>query len=369
MLNPYISLLIAFQGTWGYSFASSRLGSWEERKLTSTPLVTVLLPLYQHGYSVGAALASIQAQSVGDMAIFVLDDGSSDEGPARVAAAATLDERIRLFRFPHRGIVATLSEGLAAVQSPFVARMDADDLAAPLRLERQLEMLNLAPEMAAVDCQVEIAHSEVTGAGMRQYVKWVNSLTEWTVLRDALFEESPLVHPAALMRTDAVRAVGGYVEGDGPEDYSLWLRLVGGGWRLGKVAERLFTWADPPDRLTRNDPRCSLNAIMDLKVRMLPELLPEVRDGVQVWGAGPTGRRLMKRLRSAGIEVMRIYDIDPNLIGKELHGAPIFSLYDFPAHSSPICLVALGQRKAKALVADFLRQNQLVAWQHFLFFS
>jgi hypothetical protein len=337
--------------------------------LTSIPLVTVLLPLYQHGPSVASALASIQAQSITDLAIYVLDDGSTDEGPEIVAEAAIRDERIRLFRFPHRGIVATLSEGLEAVQSAYMARMDADDLASPRRLQRQLEMLKLSPDVAAVDCQVEIAQSEVTGAGMRQYVNWVNSLLEWRALRDALFEESPLVHPATLLRTEAVRAVGGYVEGVGPEDYSLWLRLVGAGWRLGKVPECLFTWADPPGRLTRNDPRCSLDAIMDLKVRMLPELLPAAQEGVQVWGAGPTGRRLMKRLRTAEIPIRRIYDIDPKLIGRELHGVPIFSLYDFPSYSSPICLIALGQRKAKSVAADFLQRHELAAWTHFLFFS
>lgn len=333
------------------------------------PLVTVLLPLYQHGPTIGAALASMQAQTMAELAIHVLDDGSTDHGPEVVSAAAGDDPRIRLFRFPHRGIVATLREGMASVESPFMARMDADDLSSPLRLVRQLDALAAAPELAAVDCQVRLAGSEVTGAGMQQYVDWANGLLDWVALRDALFEESPLVHPATLVRTEAVRGVGGYLEGEGPEDYSLWLRLVGAGWQLGKVPEFLFTWADPPGRLTRTDPRCSLKAIMGLKVRMLPELVPAVRNGVQVWGGGPTGRRLMRRLQGAGIPIHRIFDIDPKLIGRELHGAPVLSLYDLPQHRRPVCLIALGQRRAKRLAREFLSQHDLQSWEHFLFVS
>jgi len=337
--------------------------------MTSVPPITVLLPLYQHGDTVGDALVSMQAQTLTEISIHVLDDGSTDDGPDIVAAAAALDPRVRLFRYPHRGIVATLQDGLSTVRSPFAARMDADDISAPERLEHQLAALVASPTTAAMDCQVHIAESGITGAGMRQYVEWANRLLSWEALRGALFEESPMIHPASLMRTEAVREVGGYLEGEGPEDYSLWLRLVGAGWRLGKVPQYLFTWSDPPGRLTRVDPRCSLRALMGLKVKMLPDLVPGVRDGVQVWGAGPTGRRLMQRLRQAGIPVVRIFDIDPRLLGRELHGAPVTSLYEFPSHSSPICLIALGQRKAKALAKDFLVQQGMVSWEHYLFFS
>ena len=337
--------------------------------MTAAPSVTVLLPLFEHGDTIGDALASIQKQTFADLAIHVLDDGSTDCGPEVVLAAAARDPRVRLTRYEHRGIVATLEAGLATVQSAFVARMDADDHSAPHRLERQLAVMAADPGLAAVDCQVELGPCEITGGGMRQYVEWVNGLLEWESLRDALFEEAPLVHPATLMRTAAVRGVGGYQVGPGPEDYSLWLRLVGDGWRLGKVPEFLFTWRDGPGRLTRTDPRCSRDAIMELKVRMIPELLPTVRSGVQIWGAGPTGRRLMRRLVAAGIPIVRVYDLAPRLIGRELFGAPVVSLHEFPRNPTPICLVALGRRAGKAQTRDFMRQHQLNSWEHFLFVS
>ena len=333
------------------------------------PPVTVLLPLYQHGDTIGAALASMLAQTYTDLAIHVLDDGSTDQGPQVVADVAAGDPRVRLFRFDHRGIVVTLESGLAAVRSPFVARMDADDYSAPRRLEMQMAAMAADPQLAAVDCQVELGGCQITGGGMRQYVDWVNGLLSWGSLRDALFEEAPLVHPATVLRTEALREVGGYQESAGPEDYSLWLRLVGAGWRLGKVPETLFTWADSPGRLTRVDPRCTREAQLALKVRMLPELVPGVRAGVQVWGAGPTGRRLMRQLAAAGIPIVRIYDFAKRLLGRELFGAPVVSLYDLPAHPSPICLVALGRRPAKERVREFMGHHQLKCWEHFLFVS
>ncbi len=337
--------------------------------MADVPLITVLMPLYEHGDSVGSALQSMLKQTVGRLQVVVVDDGSTDGGPEIVAGVAEQDARVTLIRRSHQGIVAALQAGLDRIVTPYVARMDADDWSAPERLARQLELLTSEPSLAAVDCQVALAAGPTTGYGMKRYVSWVNGHGDWNAMRNHLLEESPLVHPASLMRTEALRAVGGYVDGPWPEDYALWLRLVAAGYRLGKVQETLFTWSDPPQRLTRTDGRCTAEAHLALKVAILPRLLPEVRAGVQIWGAGPTGRAWHHRLLEAGIPVLRIFDVKAGLIGTERHGAVVHSVDDLPRHPRPICLIALGQPKAKALTLQFLTEHGLKPWEHYLFVS
>ena len=88
-------------------------------------------------------------------------------------------------------------------------------------------------------------------AGMQRYADWVNSLNTGADIDRELLVESPLVHPAATMRVEAVRAIGGYRSGPFPEDYDLWLRLRRAGWRLARVPEVLVHMSDHNGRLTR----------------------------------------------------------------------------------------------------------------------
>jgi glycosyltransferase involved in cell wall biosynthesis len=335
--------------------------------MAERPELSVLMPLYQNGGTVVRAAESILGQTCRSLELVVVDDGSTDDGPGRVGELAARDSRVRLVRRPHEGIVAALNHGLEACRAPWIARMDADDWSHPERLEAELALLRSDPRLAAVDCRVDLEASAVTGRGMHDYIGWLNGLSGWEGIRNGLFEEAPLVHPATLLRRTAVEAVGGYVQAEEPEDYSLWLRLVEAGWRLGKVERTLFRWADLPGRLTRTDPRCAPRALATLKARMLIRVRPDLRKGVQVWGAGPTGRRFMGHLRRAGVPIARIFDIDPRLIGRDLHGAPIHHHEELPRFRDLPCLVALGQRKAKALATGWLRDYGFTAWSDYLF--
>ena len=90
---------------------------------------------------------------------------------------------------------------------------------------------------------------------MRRYATWLNALCTPDAIRDALFVESPIAHPTAVITRAALDGVGGYRDTGGPEDYDLWLRLLLAGHRAAKVPEVLLSWRDSPRRLSRVDPR------------------------------------------------------------------------------------------------------------------
>ncbi len=332
------------------------------------PAISVVMPVYNHQATCGAALQSLLDQSFRDLEIVAVDDGSTDGSRAELERVVGDDPRVRILSIEHAGIVSALRAGLAAASAPLIARMDADDWSHPQRLEKQAAFLEHNPGFGAVDCIVELGRTQVTGDGMEGYVGWLNSLRTWTEIRDALFEESPLVHPAVLMRREALERAGGYQDDPWPEDYSLWLRMAAAGFCLGKLAEPLFRWADPPGRLTRTGPRYAPPCHAALKARFLPVLRPELaRTGCQVWGMGPTGKAMLAALQREGISVLRAFDVDPRKIGNRLGGVRILPLENLPSHRGPLTLVALGSRPAKAQALDHLSSLGWNPWEDFLF--
>lgn len=110
------------------------------------PKVSVLLPVRNGGRDLLIAMWSILGQSLDDWELLVLDDASTD-GALR-AIARVPDARVRVLRdATHRGLAARLNQGIGLARGEFIARMDHDDIAFPLRLQRQVELL---------DCQLDI---------------------------------------------------------------------------------------------------------------------------------------------------------------------------------------------------------------------
>lgn len=278
-----------------------------------TPAVSVVLPAYRAEATLGAAIASILAQSDPDFELVVIDDGSDDGTGLIAQACAALDPRVRVLSFPaNRGIVAALNAGLAAARAPLVARMDADDLAHPQRLTKQRAFLAAHPEVGLVGCLV--AHAGLAGdtRGYALYVDWLNRLVDPAAIALSAFVESPFAHPSVMFRRALVAAHGGYRAGPFPEDYELWLRWLAAGVRMAKVPEVLLTWRDGPERLSRTDPRCTIAAIYAVKAGYLAAWLQaRGHHEIVLWGAGKTSRQRAEPLAAHGIRIVGFIDMDP----------------------------------------------------------
>ena len=116
--------------------------------MNADPLVSVLMPAYRRENYVGEAIASVLGQTVADLELIVIDDGSDDGTAAVVSAVA--DRRVRLLRQDHRGISAALNRGLAAARGRLVARLDSDDIWLPDMLATQVAALDRNPDAGLV---------------------------------------------------------------------------------------------------------------------------------------------------------------------------------------------------------------------------
>jgi glycosyltransferase involved in cell wall biosynthesis len=118
---------------------------------SSAPLVSVIMSVLNGAATVGAAVRSIQMQTLQDWELIVIDNGSSDETGSIVKGLD--DFRIRLIREPPgAGLAARLNQAVRLSRGEFIARMDADDVCFPERLARQVERLQQEPTLDIVGC-------------------------------------------------------------------------------------------------------------------------------------------------------------------------------------------------------------------------
>jgi glycosyltransferase involved in cell wall biosynthesis len=191
---------------------------------------------------VADAIRSVLAQTLGDLELIVVDDGSTDTTAGILAGIA--DTRLRVERRPHEGLTRALNHALSVARAPLVARLDADDVALPERLARQAAFLDAHPEVGVLGS----AAREVNGDGRE--VRVVRPPADDAALRRALIRENPMVHSTVTMRRDVLERVGGYDPGFAvAQDYDLWMRLAAV-TRLANLPEALVVRRLLPRRVS-----------------------------------------------------------------------------------------------------------------------
>ena len=185
-------------------------------------LVDVLIPVYDGAATIEASLRSLQAQTLQDVRLLVIDDGSTDGTLDIVRRLAAEDRRIVVLERRNGGIVDALNAGLAETRAEFVARLDADDLSHPDRLERQVDYLTSTPDCVAVSGAVR--HIDGAGGVLKSEVHLASpdSADPCSYPQVAPY----LVHPFLMARRAAMTAVGGYRHVFHAEDTDLYWRLA-----------------------------------------------------------------------------------------------------------------------------------------------
>jgi len=186
------------------------------------PRVSVLLPVHNGEEQLEGAIESILRQSLDDFELIVVDDGSTDRTPSLLQQFAARDPRVRVCRQDHGGIVAALNRGARLARAPYLARMDADDIAVPDRLAKQAAFLDSNADIAMVGGSVEY----ILGEGRRAQLRSLPTAPA-EIAQRLMDGRHCFVHPTVMIRTDALAEVGGYRAAfEGAEDADLWLRLV-----------------------------------------------------------------------------------------------------------------------------------------------
>lgn len=186
--------------------------------------VTAVMPLYNAGSVVGDALATLRAQVPPPAEVIVIDDGSTDEGAAIVAAAEV--PGITLIRQVNRGVAAARNAGLTAATFPLVAFLDADDLWCPGHIASLLALAERFPDAAIVGARFTPVPPSATAAWAMAMTPGEATLRRADVIGEAAAGNAPFYTSSCMVRRDAARTEGGFPEGHSHgEDLALWYRL------------------------------------------------------------------------------------------------------------------------------------------------
>lgn len=267
------------------------------------PLLSVLLPARDAAPWIDASLRSLTRQTLRDLEIIAVDDGSSDDTADRLDRAAARDPRIRVTRTERRGLPAALETARELARGAFLARHDADDLSHRRRLEIQLAHLAARPEVGVAGCRVRLFPSRFLKDGMRRWAAWHNALLTHDAMARDVYVDSPLAHGTALFRAEAIARVGGWQERGWPEDLDLWVRMIEAGVRLSKSPARLYAWRQHALSATRVDPRYTPERFRALKLDALTRGLLRGRARVTLAGVGTSVAGWAESLGHAGLAI------------------------------------------------------------------
>jgi glycosyltransferase involved in cell wall biosynthesis len=190
--------------------------------MSNEPGLSVVMPVRNARPFLDEAVQSILTQTFRDFELVAFDDASEDGSAEALRGWARRDARVRVVESRRPlGLSGSSEAVVRASRAPLVARMDADDVAHPERLARQVEVLRARPEVVLVGTLCE----GIDAAGRR-----VRPRDRWRLVRASLYP--PFPHGSAMFRREAFEAAGGYREDcAGWEDQDLFLRLS----RRGRV--------------------------------------------------------------------------------------------------------------------------------------
>ena len=256
-------------------------------------LISVLMPVRNGEAYLAEAVESVLAQTHRELELLVVDDGSDDETPSILASCR--DPRLQVVRQEPAGLVPALRRALAEARGDVLARMDADDVSLPERLERQLRALGADERLAVVGCAIETIDDtgRVTGS-------WALPADD-AALRRRLLLRNPFTHGAVLIRRPAVESVGGYQAGYGAnEDYDLWRRIARD-WRLGAVPEVLYRYRVHPAAVTKThvEERVAARERLRDELWLEPTLLRALDGERELAEARALAREALRRRRLA----------------------------------------------------------------------
>ncbi len=327
------------------------------------PLVSVVMPVRNGGRFLDQAVTSILGQTFENLELVLIDDHSTDTAISEIDKS---DPRLKIFNSKGHGVVNACNTGFARCQGEFIARMDADDISLPARLECQLDYLDRHPVVDIAGSCVEIFSEHGIKGGLARYQRWLNSVREPEQVRKQIFIESPLPNPGVMFRCAALRQLGGYRNNEWPEDYDLFLRADAADMRMGKPEPVLLRWREHANRLTHTDSLYKRERFMQAKTHFLVRHRLKGRP-VIIWGAGPTGRLMHDLMLAEGGQTEGFIDVHPRRIGGQKRGLPVWPVDKIENLGGAMLLVAVGAAGAREEIAAFIQPHNIIEGRDYLF--
>lgn len=218
-----------------------------ETQTSKNPIVSILMPVYNAESFVEESLLTILNQSFKNFELILINDGSTDSSLKILEKYSDIEDRIVLINRENKGLVQSLNDAINISKGKFLARMDSDDLSAPLRLESQLKLMH-EKKLDICGCHYFI---------IDQNNKYLDSFLAPLNNESLIFflaQGVPFAHGSALIRKEFLEIHKIRYGGDFhyAEDKALWHKMYNLGARFGNVNEFLFSYRELGSSLSKN---------------------------------------------------------------------------------------------------------------------
>ena len=210
--------------------------------MKTCPKVTVIMSVRNAESYLRVAIESILDQSYKDFYFFVTDDGSEDETLNILKYYCEKNQNMRLFvNDKPLGLPKSLNAMAEAAETIYLARMDGDDFADPVRFERQLKVLESEPEVDACFTEINFMNEEGRVICRRKSPKSTSKIIK------LLPYINYFAHPTAMLRASSLKKIGGYNERFlTGQDWELWQRMLSADMRFRTIPEALLNYRVHP---------------------------------------------------------------------------------------------------------------------------
>uniref|UniRef100_UPI003890F5E9 glycosyltransferase family 2 protein n=1 Tax=Methanobrevibacter sp. TaxID=66852 RepID=UPI003890F5E9 len=205
--------------------------------MNTTPKISLIMSVYNGEDYLSEAIESVLNQTFRDFELIVINDCSTDKTYEILKRFAELDKRVKVhtnevnLRLP-----SSLNKAISYAQGKYIARMDADDICLPERLEKQYNFMENNPSVALSSCRFMTLKNGVISSG------GCGGKSDKESIKALLLVTNPILHPGIIAKADAIRSLGYDKNFTCTEDMELWTRFVMAGYDIEIMPEYLMIY-------------------------------------------------------------------------------------------------------------------------------
>jgi GT2 family glycosyltransferase len=266
----------------------------------AVPEVSVLMPVFNAGRFLEAGLRSIQDQTFGAFEVLAVDDGSVDDSREIMERFAREDPRFRVLVQENGGAASARNLAIGEARAPLLALADADDVSLPDRFRQQVDRFAQDPDLAVLGTGAGIIDEDGALTGLSLLPSSHQEIHEGLLRGDCIY------NPSVMMRTEAVRGVGGYRRHlRYAEDYDLFLRMLPA--RFANLDRALVLYRLHATQMTQ---RAQLEFAFAARVILESRRTAgSGEDPIDVWSGSPEMSVVSAVTRSPGAELQLCADL------------------------------------------------------------
>ena len=238
-----------------------------------TPAISLIMSVYNGEDYLAEAVESVLNQTFRDFELIIINDCSNDGTSEILQKYADADERVKVhtnevnLRLP-----SSLNKAISLAKGKYIARMDADDICLPERLERQFEFMESHPDTALSSCRfMTLKNGAISsgGCGGRGDSESIKAL---------LLVTNPILHPGIIAKADVIRELGYDKNFTCTEDMELWTRFVMAGYKVEVMSEYLMMYRLHDKQITETTLEKQHREVVALQKKYYSEFLSEMSE-------------------------------------------------------------------------------------------